>query len=69
MQPLPFPNWKREIISLDFITGFPKNHKQKDSIIVVVEKLRKDTHFIPIKTTHKDANIADIFMKEFFWLH
>ena len=37
--------------------------------MVVVDKLSKETHFIPIKTTHKDANIADIFMKEIFSLH
>ena len=37
--------------------------------MVVVDKLSKETHFIPVKTTHKDANIADIFMKEIFRLH
>ena len=25
LQPLPIPNWKWEVIGLDFITGFPKN--------------------------------------------
>ena len=37
--------------------------------MVVVEKLSKETHFIHVKTTHKAANIADIFMKKFFRLH
>ena len=37
--------------------------------MVVVDKLSKETHFIPIKTTHKAANNADIFMKEIFCLH
>ena len=37
--------------------------------MVVVDKLRKETHFIHVKTTYKDANIADIFMKEIFRLH
>ena len=69
MQPLPIPNGKWEVISLDFITRLPKNQKQNDSIMVVVDKLRKEAHFIPVKTTHKDANIADIFMKEIFRLH
>ena len=69
LQPLPIPNWKWEVISLDFITSLPKNQKQNDSIIVVVDKLSKQTHFIPIKTTRKDANIADIFMKEIVQLH
>ena len=63
LQPLPIPNWKWEVISLDFITRFPKNQKQNDSIMVVVDKLSKETHFIPVKTTHKDGNIDNIFMK------
>ena len=25
LQPLPIPRWKWEIISLDFITGMPRN--------------------------------------------
>ena len=37
--------------------------------MVVVDKLSKEAHFIPIKTTYKAANIADIFMKENFHLH
>ena len=69
LQPLPIPNWEWEVISLDFITGLPKNQKQNDSIMVVVDKLSKESHFIPIKTTYKGANIADIFMKEIFRLH
>ena len=69
LQPLPIPNSKWEVIHFDFITGLPKNQKENDSIMVVVDKLSKATHFIPVKTTHKDANITDIFMKEIFWLH
>ena len=37
--------------------------------MVVVENLSKETHFIHVKTTHKAANIVDIFMKAIFRLH
>ena len=37
--------------------------------MVVVDKLSKQTHFIPVKTTHKATNIAKIFMKQIFCLH
>jgi hypothetical protein len=49
---------------MDFITGFPKTDKQRDSIMVVVEKLTKASHFISLKTTHKATDVVDIFMKE-----
>ena len=48
---------------MDFITGLPNNFRQHDSIMVVVEKLSKATHFIPLKYTYKVVNIVDIFMK------
>ena len=69
LQPLPIPSWKWEVISLDFITGLPKNQNQNDSIMVVVDKLSKASHFIPVKTTYKATNIADIFLKHIFRLH
>jgi hypothetical protein len=37
--------------------------------MVVVEKLTKDTHFIPLRTTHKAAYVPDIFVKELARLH
>jgi hypothetical protein len=54
---------------MDFITGLPKSAKKNDVIMVVVEKLIKATHFVPIKSTCKAIDIASIFMKDIFWLH
>ena len=54
---------------MDFITGFPMTWRQHDSIMVVVDKLTKETHFILVKSTHKTDDIAKIFMKEIFKLH
>jgi hypothetical protein len=69
LQPLPIPEWKWETISMDFITGLPTSTKQNDAIMVVVDKLSKSAHFIPIKSTCKAIDIANIFMKEIFRLH
>ena len=69
LQPFPVPKWKWESISMDFITGFPMTMRQHDSIMVVVNKLTKAAHFIPVKSTHKTDDIAKIFMKEIFKLH
>ena len=54
---------------MDFIIGFPMTWRQHDSIMVLVDKFTKATHFIPVKSTHKTDDIAKIFMKEIFELH
>jgi hypothetical protein len=54
---------------MDFITGLPRTTKLHDSIMVVVEKITKAAHFIPLKTTHKAADVVDIFLKEVAQLH
>jgi hypothetical protein len=64
LQPLPIPEWKWEVVTMDFITGLPRIGKQHDSIMVVVDKLTKAAHFIMLKTSHKASDVADIFMKE-----
>ena len=54
---------------MDFITCLPKIKKQNYYIFVVIEKLSKAPYFIPIKSTYKVVNIADVFLKEIFILH
>ena len=39
--PLPIPEWKWEVISMDFIIDLLKSNKQNDSTFVVVDKLSK----------------------------
>jgi hypothetical protein len=54
---------------MDFITKLPRTVKKHDSNMVVVDNLTKASHFIPIKSMHKEANIVDIFMHEVARLH
>ena len=51
---------------MDFIMVLPKSKKHNDSIFVVVNKLSKEAHFIPLMSTYKAVHIADIFLKEIF---
>jgi hypothetical protein len=69
LQKLPISVWKWEVVTMDFITKFPRIRKQHDVIMVVVEKLTKASHFIPIKVTHKETNFVDIYMREVECLH
>ena len=63
LQPLHIPEWKWETISLNLITGLPRSKKKNDSIMVVVDKLSKSTHFIPVQSTYKAVQITNIFME------
>jgi hypothetical protein len=67
--PLSIPKWKWEVVTIYFITKLSRIVKQHDSIMVMVEKIKKDTYFIPVKTTNKVENIENIYMKEVARLH
>jgi hypothetical protein len=69
LQPLTIPEWKWKVVTMDFITGLPITSKKHDSTMVVVDKLTKVVHFIPLKTTHKETNVVDIYMREVAHLH
>jgi hypothetical protein len=56
VQQLSIPKWKWEVVKIDFM--LPRTMKQYDSIMVVVDKLTKETHFTTVNTTHKETNIA-----------
>ncbi|GAU29982.1 hypothetical protein TSUD_360970 [Trifolium subterraneum] len=53
LQPLEIPEWKWEHITMDFVTGLPRNQKGEDSIWVIVDRLTKSAHFIAVKSTYK----------------
>ena len=54
---------------MEFRIGLLKSKKQNDYIFVVVDKLSKEAHLIPVKSTDKAIHIVDIFLKEIFRLH
>jgi hypothetical protein len=69
LQPLPVPKWKWEEIGMDFVIGLPQTQKGNDSIWVIIDRLTKVAHFIPVKTTFGGATLAWIYLKEIVRLH
>jgi transposase InsO family protein len=69
LHPLKVPEWKWEEIGMDFITGLPRTSKGYDSIWVIVDRLTKVAHFIPVKTTYKGAQLAELYMARIVCLH
>src|SRR5215216_4639108 len=68
-KPLPIPDWKWDKIGMDFITGLPRTRSGYDSIWVVVDRLTKVAHFIPVKTIYTSAKLAKIYMSRIVCLH
>ncbi|KAL4583237.1 hypothetical protein LXL04_007805 [Taraxacum kok-saghyz] len=63
LQPLEIPKAIWEHLSIDFIVGLPKS-KGYDTILVVVDRLSKYSHFILLKHPYSARTIADLFVKE-----
>ncbi|GJV82037.1 putative nucleotidyltransferase, ribonuclease H [Tanacetum coccineum] len=69
LQPLEIPVWKWDEISMDFVTGLPTTQKRHDAIWVVVDRLTKSAHFLPIRKNYGISKLAEIFRQEIVRLH
>jgi len=67
--PLEIPTWKWEQISMDFIDGLPRSRKGNESIWIIVDRLTKSAHFIPIRSNRTAASLAHLYVKEIIRLH
>ena len=69
LQPMSISEWKWDKLGMDFIIGLPRTKLGYDSIWVVVDRLTKVAHFIPVKTTYTSAKLAKIYMSRIVCLH
>ncbi|KAL2226828.1 UNVERIFIED_CONTAM: hypothetical protein Sindi_2041500 [Sesamum indicum] len=68
LQPLPILEQAWSCTSMDFVERLP-NSEGKDSIMVIVDRLTKYSHFIAIKHPYTAASIAKIFFDNIYKLH
>ena len=54
---------------MDFISGLPTTQKGHDSIWVIVDRLTKTAHFLPVKTTYRPPQYAEKYIVEIVRLH
>ncbi|KAD5317690.1 hypothetical protein E3N88_17636 [Mikania micrantha] len=69
LQQPELPMWKWEQISMDFITKLPKTASGCDTIWVIVDRLTKSAHFLPIKETDKLDKLTRVYLKEVVTRH
>jgi hypothetical protein len=68
LQPLPVPDQAWDVITLDFIEGLPKS-AGSTVILVVVDKLTRYAHFIPLAHPFTALQVAQAYMNNVFRLH
>jgi hypothetical protein len=69
LQPLSIPSWKWEDINMDFIVGLPNTSLRHDSIWVIIDRLTKTAHFLPVHTTYNAKKYAEIYLDQIVHLH
>jgi hypothetical protein len=69
LQPLKVAEWKWEEIEIDFIVGLPRTQKGYDSILVIVDRLTKVAHFIPLKMMYTRPQLAKLCIAKIICLH
>ena len=69
IQPLPIPVWKWDKITMDFVTGLPRTRRQHDAIWVIVDRLMKLAHFLPVSNDNPLDKLAKLYVEEIVRLH
>ena len=61
---LPIPQWKWDNITMDFVSGFPLTQQKHDSVWVIVDRLTKSAHFIPVRIDYSMDRLAELYVNE-----
>ena len=54
---------------MDFVTGLPRTQRQHDAIWVIVDRLTKSAHFLPVNVEDSLEKLAQLFVDEIVRLH
>ncbi|KAA3483598.1 reverse transcriptase [Gossypium australe] len=69
LQPVKIPLWKWERVTMDFVSGLPLTPTKKDLVWVIVDRLTKSAHFIPVRTDYSLQKLVKLYVAEIVRLH
>ncbi|KAF3658656.1 hypothetical protein FXO37_14318 [Capsicum annuum] len=64
MQEFSILAWKWEEVNMDFVIGLPHTRRQHDLIWVIVDRMTKLSHFLPIHTSYSAEDYANLYVKD-----
>ena len=69
LHPLPIPVWKWDHITMDFVYDLPRTRNGHDGVWVIVDRLTKSAHFLPVWKNYKLERLAKLYVNEIVRLH
>nr|GEZ63681.1 putative reverse transcriptase domain, ribonuclease H-like domain, aspartic peptidase domain protein [Tanacetum cinerariifolium] len=63
------PQWRWDNITMDFVTKLPRTSSRYDTIWVIVDRLTKSAHFLPMRENDSMDKLARLYMKEVVTTH
>ncbi|KAL6189166.1 hypothetical protein ACLB2K_040556 [Fragaria x ananassa] len=64
LEPLPNPVWKLDHITIDFVFSLPRTREGHDDIWVIVDRLTKYAHFLPVRKKFSLDKLAELYANE-----
>nr|GEY55233.1 hypothetical protein [Tanacetum cinerariifolium] len=69
LQQPEIPEWKWEGIAIDFVTNLPRTSSGHDTIWVIMDRLTKSAHFLPMREDYKMDRLARLYSNEIVFIH
>ncbi|XP_073133739.1 uncharacterized protein [Henckelia pumila] len=69
LKPLHIPTWKWEDVTMDFVIGLPITQRRMNSIWIIVDRLTKSAHFLPVRNNFSMNQYAELYIREVVRLH
>ena len=69
LNPIPIRQWKWDNIAMDFVSSLPLTQKKHDSVWVIIDRLTKSAHLIPVRINYSMDRLAELYVDEIVRLH
>ena len=69
LQPIRILEWKWDRVTMDFMVGLALTRRKHDLVWVVMDRLTKSAHFLPVRIDYSLDKLTELYIKEIVRLH